>query len=418
MATSDTVFRSAHDTLSSFAAGTNTAPTLSTTTTTFNFSLPQTVLCTATSTRPSAPMPGPSTFNPSAPLAQGANLGAHSVPATPGQTPGLDPVDLTAALQSLTSAMTSMATQMQVLESTVATNPRPPSPVTGPSHAELAFPPHSAPMPQQPQGSASAFIAAIPQVTNPMGANDSAPVATAAGHPSLAEGTRRELATIHMVSGSSTSSSESDDGIPRPKSHRYKSGRGRTTDDFVVRRVPWPHHGVYKGQACKPAMFDTLSISEFVFGYLGHATKCNLPSATQATMLSHLRELMHDASAYHWEGVCNHHGILLGMMEQNELTWADRPLIQELCLQYAWQPSPAHTATRAQAQNARHSPCSAYQSGTCSHNGDQGSDHGSQVSHICAWCFRVQHKACQHPESGCITKQMRGLTNDAADLPQ
>ena len=101
-------------------------------------------------------------------------------------------------------------------------------------------------------------------------------------------------------------------------------------------------------------MFDTLSIPEFVFCYLGHATKPNLPSATQATMLSHLRELMHDASAYPWEGVRNYHGIFLGMMEQNELTWADHPLIQELRLQYARQPSPAHTATSAQAQNARH----------------------------------------------------------------
>ena len=132
------------------------------------------------------------------------------------------------------------------------------------------------------------------------------------------------------------SSSESDDGISRPKhkrkSHRYKSGRGRTTNDLVLRRVPWPHHGVYKGQAPKPAMFDTLSIPEFVSGYLGHATKPNLPSATQAAMLSHLRELMHDASAYPWEGVRNYHGILLGMMEQNELTWADPHLIQELRL--------------------------------------------------------------------------------------
>ena len=62
MATSDTVFRSTHNTVTSFAAGTNTAPTLTTATTTFNFSLPQSVLCTATSTRPSAPMPGPSTL--------------------------------------------------------------------------------------------------------------------------------------------------------------------------------------------------------------------------------------------------------------------------------------------------------------------------------------------------------------------
>ena len=63
-----------------------------------------------------------------------------------------------------------------------------------------------------------------------------------------------------------------------------------------------------------------LSILEFVSGYLGHATKHDLPSATQATMLSHLCELMHEASISPWEGVHNYHGILLSMMEQNELT--------------------------------------------------------------------------------------------------
>ena len=57
------------------------------------------------------------------------------------------------------------------------------------------------------------------------------------------------------------------------KSRRYKSGRSRTTDDFVVRRVPCPHHSVYKGQARKATRYDMLSILEFVFWYLGHATK-------------------------------------------------------------------------------------------------------------------------------------------------
>ena len=94
-------------------------------------------------------------------------------------------------------------------------------------------------------------------------------------------------------------------------------------------------------------MFDTLPIPEFVLGYL-----------------SHLRELMHDASIYPWEGMCNYHGNLMGMMEQNELTWADRPLIQKLLLQYAWQPSPACTAYQAQAQTTHHLPCLAFQSKT------------------------------------------------------
>ena len=42
-------------------------------------------------------------------------------------------------------------------------------------------------------------------------------------------------------------------------------------------------------------------------------------------MLSHLRKLMHDGSIYPWKGVRKFHGVLLGMMKQNELTLAIGP---------------------------------------------------------------------------------------------
>ena len=435
---SSTVSRSTQDTTPSLATGMNTAVTTTTTTTTttsFNGSHATTVLCTATSTRPSAPcpvsyaptQPSPSVPTPSVPLVQSSHLGAPSVPVAAGlPAQGVATTDLAATLQSLTSVMASMNARMQVLESAATANPRLSVPATGPPHVGLPFLPYSDTSQHLPSGAApvlNALSAATHQVPGPTGAIASAPAPIPASLPSVAERARRELVDIQFASdSSSTSSSDSDAMVPRRKtkrkSHRVKSGRGRTTDDFVARRVPWPHHGVYKGQARKAARYDTLSIPEFVFGYLGHATKHDLPPTTQAAMLAHLRELMHDASIYPWEGVRNYHGILLGMMEQNELTWADRPLIQELRLQYARQPSSAHTPHYAQAQAARHPPCASYQSGACPCDEDHASEHGTWVSHICAWCHRVRNRAHQHPESACYSKRRRASKNGAAEPPQ
>ena len=436
---SSTVSMSTQDTTPSLATGMNTAATTTTTTTTtttsFNGSHATTVLCTATSTRPSAPcpvsyaatQPSPSVPTPSTPLVQSSHLGAPSVPVAVGlPTQGVATTDLAATLQSLTSVMASMNARMQVLESAATANPRLPVPATGPPHVGLPFLPYSDTMQHPPSGAApalNALSAATHQVPGPTGAIASAPAPIPASLPGVTERARRELVDIQLASdSSSTSSSDSDVMVPRRKtkrkSHRVKSGRGRTTDDFVARRVPWPHHGVYKGQARKAARYDTLSIPEFVFGYLGHATKHDLPPTTQAAMLAHLRELMHDASIYPWEGVRNYHGILLGMMEQNELTWADRPLIQELRLQYARQPSSAHTPHYAQAQTTRHPPCASYQSGACPCDEDHASEHGAWVSHICAWCHRVRNRACQHPESACYSKRRRASKNGAAEPPK
>ena len=87
-------------------------------------------------------------------------------------------------------------------------------------------------------------------------------------------------------------------------------------------------------------------IFTFYFTFLCHVCP-NYPHTGLATATApsgHQMAIVVSRTVYY-------HGILLGMMEQNELTWADHPLIQELRLQYTRQPSPAHTATHTQAQN-------------------------------------------------------------------
>ena len=62
--------------------------------------------------------------------------------------------------------------------------------------------------------------------------------------------------------------------------------------------MPWPHHGVYKGLERRPATFDTLSVQEFVFGYIENIDAT--PDEDKAPMLQHIREVMHDAMYNPW----------------------------------------------------------------------------------------------------------------------
>ena len=134
----------------------------------------------------------------------------------------------------------------------------------------------------------------------------------------------RELAVLDG------SSSDSDD--PRPQSTRksnsrkLKSGRSRTSEDVVKRQVDWPHFNVFKGAARSAAEYDSMMIPEFVCGYLGNLLKSDVSHHTQLSMLKHIREPMHDATMFPWEGVLNYHGIVLRLMEHDEVSWTDKPL--------------------------------------------------------------------------------------------
>jgi hypothetical protein len=185
---------------------------------------------------------------------------------------------------------------------------------------------------------------------------------------------------------------------------KRKSGRVRTTADTVVRNIPWPHFGVFKGPDRKPASYDSLTLPEFVGGYARIITRAE--PDTQKAMLLHLVDLMEDAAAFPFQNVRNFHGIVLGLMEQDELGWHDEDKIQKLRQQYCRIPD--NSAAKAPVDTAP--PCPDYQLGKCEHK--SAHDHkGSRVQHICAWCFRVRRKHTHHPENLCITKRPRSTTD-------
>ena len=282
-------------------------------------------------------------------------------------------------------------------------------------HPYPQAPYHQQPQPQPPPAqdltpTLQAITATLGQVCDrltsleqsripPPSANPSAmPSAGTATEAILADEVRRRLAYLQE----SSTSSDSDDGIrahhnKRGKSRKKRSGRGRTTEDFVVRDMPWPHHGVYKGPERRAATFDTLSVQEFVFGYIGNIDAA--PDGDKAPMLQHLRELMHDAMYHPWASVRNYHGVVLGQMEQVVLTWTDRAVIQDLRAQYARTQS-------APAQGQAHSvkPCFAYQRGQCDLPGDHPNAQGDKLHHCCSYCWRLKGKAFPHSEKDCRSK--------------
>ena len=220
---------------------------------------------------------------------------------------------------------------------------------------------------------------------------------------------QRELGFLDDYAGSS---SDSDDPSPprtHSKSHKLKSGRSRTSEDIVIRQLDWPHFNVFKGPSRKAAEYDSLSIAEFVFGYLGNALKPNTSSGDRWAMLRHLRDLMHDATMYPWEGVRNFHGIVLRLMEHDEATWADKALIQELRTQYARTPAPTSSHGGHSAQSR---PCPEFQRGACSHTEDHELPHGGWLPHVCGWCLRVRRKYYKHAEKDCFTKKKRDSKNE------
>ena len=150
----------------------------------------------------------------------------------------------------------------------------------------------------------------------------------------------------------SSDSEDERDGttIPHSKCRKLKSGRGRTTKDFVVKEVTWPHLGVYKGPERQAAEYDTLTIPEFVDGYVGTIVNSDhtLQEETSAR-LHHLRELMLDAAAYPWPDIRNYHAIVLTETEHDRLSWSARSTIQDLRAQYAHVIEP-HTPIRPRAQ--------------------------------------------------------------------
>jgi hypothetical protein len=234
---------------------------------------------------------------------------------------------------------------------------------------------------------------------------------------------QRQLTKRLQSLGVRHGSDEDDDceqrGTSRKK--RAKSGRVKTSSDFIKVEVEWPHYHVYRGAARKPAAYDELNEVEFVQGYL--ATAMEATPATKDPMLLHLRGLMMDAAEFSFEGARNCHGIVLQHLEQGRLTWADTDKLVELRRTYAQRrPTEPETVNKS-ASSGRGQPggqtplsCLNYQDQGCSYSGDHQTSQGQYVKHACAHCLQVTGNTYRHPEQQCRRKQYGEVTSKNDEL--
>ncbi len=104
------------------------------------------------------------------------------------------------------------------------------------------------------------------------------------------------------------------------------SGRDQTAHDVVAHNIAWPHFYVTSTEN-RPAKYDSLTLDEFLFGYL--CIHDNEPDpATQRAMFQHLRELMLDMKQHTWAEVRSFHALVLSKMEAGRATWLDLPGIE------------------------------------------------------------------------------------------
>jgi hypothetical protein len=130
-------------------------------------------------------------------------------------------------------------------------------------------------------------------------------------------------------------------------------------------------------------------------------------------MLVHLTELMEDTTLFSFPNARNFHGIVLGLMEQGDLSWTDTAAIDKLRQQYSRVNSPVNptTSTPHSLPSTDDRPCPDYQTGTCTISGDHDLK-GVRVAHICAWCARMKRLSFPHREKECISKERRTSKND------
>ena len=154
--------------------------------------------------------------------------------------------------------------------------------------------------------------------------------------------------------------SEMGEGPARGKKRRkaLRSGKVRTADSIVVKRINWPHELMYTSGG-KPAVYEQVSMPLFMSGYL--CVLDRVKSGEKQIMLKHLKELMADASTYALEAVQAYHVVLLQQLENGQVDWYDADLKLEFRMPWSGiQASPAipdPTSGAATCQGHSHRAC-------------------------------------------------------------
>ena len=186
----------------------------------------------------------------------------------------------------------------------------------------------------------------------------------------------------------------------------------------------WPDLYVYRLGNPEPT-YDSLSLAEFVVGYLSimeEVTPLLPDNAPMIRHLTYLRHLMEDGFLADWEVVKMAHKQVLCSIEHKRLTWENMPMVMD---------TKRTALTRIQHSSLTSRPavpvqpdppantniCQLYQNLNCHHLSDHVSNDINSL-HCCAFCMQMNGCKHTHPEVNCRKakeaakhKQNRGQKN-------
>ena len=189
-------------------------------------------------------------------------------------------------------------------------------------------------------------------------------------------------------------------------SKRKKGGHINKSQTSQI-EADWPDLYVYRVGNTEPT-YDSLSLAEFVAGYLSIMEEVTplLPGNTPLIRhLNYLHHLMEDCFLADWEVVKMAHKQILCSIEHRRLRWEDAPMVldtKRVALARIQQNAVANRGAQQAGQpippNAE--VCQQYQTLACNHVSDHETE-GRLMLHCSSFCLRSNGCKNLHPEVNC-----------------
>ena len=177
-----------------------------------------------------------------------------------------------------------------------------------------------------------------------------------------------------------------------------KSKHGLSKRSIRKKIAKWPSDYVFRLDDDEPT-YDSLSISEFMAGYLSIIEETLPTNPDNATAIKHIhyaRHLMEDCPGHGWSTVRTAHKQVMLAIDHHRLRWSDTEEVYK---------TKADGIRRVQSKSDSSvgTPCQAYQNSICPHESDHAAENGNTLLHCCSHCFTLG-KQYIHPLPLCMKK--------------
>lgn len=189
----------------------------------------------------------------------------------------------------------------------------------------------------------------------------------------------------------------------------------------------FPHKVVSRGPDRRRPAFNTLSLSEHVWGITRLIRDTKVPSNIKPFLYNHIEDIMEDSCQFDWASAIRPWSEeIFTRVAEERLTWDNRPEIQLLRMSIARNPAakigivndnPTKTnsgfdnnSRTRQAPSATFEytkggpPCDNYNSPTGCNLQSGHIIRGRRMIHVCKYCLYYTSAAHQHPETQCRNK--------------